>query len=58
MMKFKDIKRYLTISKDEIDRYISHVMVARNAYAEEGKPIEDINELLLKLMKMKKRLHA
>lgn len=33
-------------------------MVARNAYAEEGKPIEDINELLFKLMKMKKRLHA
>lgn len=57
-MKFKDIKRHLTISKDEINRYISHVMVARNAYAEEGKPIEDINELLLKLMKMKKRVHA
>ena len=57
-MKFKDIKRHLTISKDEINRYISYVMVARNAYAEEGKPIVDINELLLKLMKMKKRLHA
>lgn len=57
-MNFKNIKRCLTISKDEINRYISYVMVARNAYAEEGKPIEDINELLLKLMKMKKRLHA
>ena len=57
-MKFKDIKRYLTISKDEINRYISYVMVARSAYAEEGKPIEDINELLLKLMKIKKKLHA
>ena len=57
-MKFKDIKRHLTISKDEINRYISHVMVARNAYSEEGKPIEDINELLLRLMKLKKRLHA
>ena len=26
-MKFKDIKRYLTISKDEINRYISYVKV-------------------------------
>lgn len=57
-MKFKDIKRYLTISKDEINRYITHVMAARNAYAREGKPIEDINALLLKLMKLKKKLHA
>ena len=31
-MKFKNIKRHLTVSKDEINRYISHVMVARNAY--------------------------
>ena len=57
-MKFKDIKRNLTISKYEINRYITHVMAARNAYAREGKPIEDINALLLKLMKLKKKLHA
>ena len=58
MMKVKNTKHCLTISQDEINRYIHYVMTARNAFAEEGKPIEDVNELLLKLMKMKKKLHA
>ncbi len=57
-MKFKDEKHFLTIDRNEINSYIEYVMVARNAYAEEGKPIENINGLLLRLMKMKKRLHA
>jgi len=57
-MKFKDEKRHLTISSDEIGRYIKHIMVARNAYLEDGKPIEDINELLCRLYKIKKKLHA
>jgi len=57
-MKFKDEKRHLTISDNEIGRYIKHIMVARNAYLEDGKPIEDINELLCRLYKIKKKLHA
>ncbi len=58
MMKYKDEKRYLTVTKDEVNKYITFIMDARNAYAEEGKPIDSINALLLKFMKVKKKLHA
>ena len=57
-MKYKDIKRYLTIDKSEINAYISLVMKARNAYIDERKPTEDVDELLCKLMKIKKKLRA
>ena len=46
-MKYKDIKRYLTIDKSEI-----------NAYIDERKPTEDVDELLCKLMKIKKKLRV
>lgn len=59
MMKFKDVKRYLTIDKSEINEYITLVMKARNAsYIDERKPTEDVDELLCKLMKIKKKLRA
>ena len=58
MMKFKDVKRYLTIDKSEINEYITLVMKARNAYIDGQKPTEDVDELLCKLMKIKKRLRA
>ncbi len=57
-MKFKDVKRYLTIHKSEINAYISLVIKARNAYIDENKPTEDVDELLCKLMKIKKKLRA
>lgn len=57
-MKFKDVKRYLTINRSEINAYISLVMKARNAYIDECKPTEDVDELLCKLMKIKKKLRA
>ena len=57
-MKYKDIKRYLTIDKSEINAYISLVMKARNAYIDERKPTEDVDELLCKLIKIKKKLRA
>ena len=46
-MKYKDIKRYLTINRSEINAYIGLVMKARNAYIDERKPTEDVDELLL-----------
>ena len=46
-MKFKDVKRYLTINCSEI-----------NAYIDERKPTEDVDELLCKLMRIKKKLRA
>lgn len=57
-MKFKDVKRYLTINRNEINAYISLVMKARNAYIDENKPTEDVDDLLYKLMKIKKKLRA
>ena len=57
-MKFKDVKRYLTINRNEINAYISLVMKARNSYIYERKPTEDVDELLCKLIKIKKKLRA
>ena len=57
-MKFKDVKHYLTISQSEINGYIRLVMKARNAYIDENKPVEDVDELLCKLIKIKKKLRA
>ena len=57
-MKFKDVKRYLTINRSEINAYIGLVMKARNVYIDERKPTEDVDELLCKLMKIKKKLRA
>ena len=58
MMKFKDVKRYLTIDKNEINEYITLVIKARNAYIDEQKPNEDVDELLCKLMKIKRKLRV
>lgn len=57
-MKFKDVKRYLTISQSEINGYIRLITKARNAYIDENKPVEDVDELLCKLIKIKKKLRA
>lgn len=57
-MKFKDVKRYLTINWSEINAYIGLVMKVRNAHIDERKPTEDVDELLCKLIKIKKKLRA
>ena len=58
IMRFKDVKRYLTINRSEINAYIALVMKARNAYIDERKPTEDVDELLCMLMKIKRKLRA
>ena len=57
-MKYKDIKRYLTINESEINAYIGLVMKARDAYIDERKPIEDVDILLCKLMKINRKLRV
>ena len=57
-MKFKGEKRYITVTKENLNKYIEYIIVARNSYANEGKPIEDVNNLLLRFMKLKKKLRA
>ena len=57
-MKFKDEKRYLTVTKENVDRYIRYIMIARNVYIEKGKPVDDVNELLMRFIKAKKKLRT
>ena len=57
-MKFKGEKRYITVTKENVNKYIEYIIVARNSYANEGEPIEDVNNLLLRFMKLKKKLRA
>ena len=57
-MKFKDEKRYLTVTKEEVNKYIRYILIARNVYIEQGKPVDDVNDLLCKFVKAKKRLRA
>ena len=57
-MKFKDEKRYLTVTKEEVNKYIKYLLLARNIYISQGKPVDDVNDLLCKFLKAKKRLRA
>lgn len=57
-MRYKGEKRYLTVSGSEVNRYIEYIMVARNTYIESGKPVENVNDLLGRFLKLKRKLHA
>ena len=57
-MKFKDEKRYLTVTKEEVNKYIKYLLLARNIYISQGKPVDDVNDLLCKFLKAKKKLRA
>ena len=55
-MRYKAMKRYLTVCGTDVDMYIEYIMAARNAYIEKGNPIEDINALLEKFLKLREKL--
>ena len=57
-MKFKDEKRYLTVTKENVDQFIRCIMIARNVYIDQGKPVDDVNELLMRFIKAKNKLRA
>lgn len=57
-MKYKDTKRFLTVSRDEVNKYIEYLLTARNSYIESGYPVDDVNTLLSRFMKLKRQLHA
>ena len=57
-MKFKDEKRYLTVTKENVDQFIRYIMIARNVYIGQGKPVDDVNELLMRFIKARKKLRA
>lgn len=58
MMRYKAEKRYLIVCGTDVERYIKCIMTARNAYIEKGNPIEDINYLLDKFIKFRKKMHV
>lgn len=57
-MRIKDQKRYITVNSGNINLFIKCLMTARNVFIEQGKPIDDVNDLLLRFMKAKKKLRA
>ena len=57
-MKYKDTKRYLTVTKENVNQFIKYIMTARNVYIDQGKPVDDVNVLLIRFMKTKRKLRA
>ena len=55
-MKVK--KKYLTVSKEDVNKFIEYILIARNAYIDDEVPVEDVNDLLFRFLKLKKKLHA
>ena len=35
-MKYKDTKRYLTVTKENVNQFIKYIMTARNVYIDQG----------------------
>ena len=57
-MKNRDTKRYLTVTKENVNQFIKYIMIARNVYIDQRKPVDDVNNLLLRFMKVKRKLRA
>ena len=57
-MKYKDTKRYISVTRENVNQFIKNIMTARNVYINQGKPIDDVNKLLIRFMKAKKKLWA
>ena len=58
IMRFKDTKRYITVTKENVNQFIKYIMTARNIYIDQGKPVDDVNDLLIRFMNAKKKLRA
>ena len=54
----KGKKKYLTVSKEDVNKFIEYILIARNAYIDDDVPIEDVNDLLFRFLKLKKKLRA
>lgn len=54
----KGKKKYLIVSKEDVNKFIEYILIARNAYIDDDVPVEDVNDLLFRFLKLKKKLHA
>ena len=52
-MKIKGKKRYLTVTKEDVSKFIEYILIARNAYIDDDVPVEDVNDLLFRFLKLK-----
>ena len=57
-MKLKGKKRYLTVSKEDVNKFIEYILIARNAYIDDDFPVEDVDKILFQFLKVKKKLRA
>ena len=57
-MRFKDKKRYIYVTKENIDQFINYIMIARNTYIDDDVPVEDVDKILFRLLKLNKKLRA
>ena len=51
-------KRNLTVTKENINKLIKYILIARSIYIDRGVPVEDVNDLLLRFMMAKKKLRV
>ena len=57
-MSFKGKKRYLTVTKKDVNKFIEYIMIVRNAYIDDEIPVDDVDRLLFRFIKLKKKLRA
>ena len=57
-MLFKSRKRYLTVTKEDVNKFIEYIIIARNAYIDDEIPVDDVDRILFRFIKLKKKLRA
>jgi hypothetical protein len=57
-MKIKGKKRYLTVTKEDVNKFIEYILIARNAYIDDDVPVEDVDKILFRFLKLNKKLRA
>ena len=57
-LQMKGKKRYLTVSKEDVNKFIEYILIARNAYIDDDVPVEDVDKILFQFLKVKKKLRA
>ena len=51
-------KRYLTVTKEDVSKFIEYILIARNASIDDDVPVEDVDKILFRFLKLNKKLRA
>ena len=57
-MKLRSKKRFLTVTKEDVNKFIEYILIARNTYIDDDVPVEDVDKILFRLLKLNKKLRA